>query len=231
MTESPKTQRDEDRTDSDEGQGDEDFIDRAIDWFFGTRALAIWTLVFGCFFIAELSFHGSRHPVALLGSLIPFTLFSILLVHDLDVLTASSRRETWDNFFKVLNATRLSLPLLLGWVTVLVVELAVRSTRAAPAFYETVAQVIPVVALVMAVEGRLYAAARQRRPFRPAVTVMWGFLAMAVGETVALYAIAVQRSNQYSLPLVSGALVAGFASILFLALLGPMEIPASQSDA
>jgi hypothetical protein len=119
--------------------------------------------------------------------------------------------------------TRFSVPPLVGTLGFLVLQLTggLDPKPASQAFYETVAQVIPVVALVLAVEGRFHVAARGQWPFRAVVGIMWAFIAMGAAEVVALHAIAVGRSNRFDLPFVGAALITGFTSILLLVLLGP----------
>jgi hypothetical protein len=197
-----------------------DLSDRVIDWFFGSWALLIWSLIWGAFLVTELIVDGTSDPPAIVAAAVPFTIFFSLLVINIGLLTGfwGAPRQT---FFRYLTAVRFSLPLLIGWVGFLTLDLTSGSDRVSQAFYETVAQVIPVIALVLAVEGRFYVAAHGKWPVRAVFGMLLAFLAMGAGELIALHAVAVESSNRYDMPFVGATLITGFVSILLLVLLGP----------
>jgi hypothetical protein len=206
-----------------------DRFDRVIDWFFSTRALAIWSFVYAAVLVADLSLEGTKNPLFIVAATVPFCILFSLLLFDLAVRTGFIRKPR-ETTFKLLEAVRFTFPVLVGWLALGTLALTTYSKHASQAFYETVAQVIPVMALVLAVEGRFYTAARKDWPFRWILSWMVAFLAMGLGELVSLLAIASERSRQLDLPIVGATLVTGFVAILFLARLGPIEVTEQREE-
>jgi hypothetical protein len=63
-----------------------DLMDRLIDFFFSTRALFIWTFIYG-FLVAELALHGTRHPLPIAMAGVLFLIFLSVLVFDIGLRT------------------------------------------------------------------------------------------------------------------------------------------------
>lgn len=114
-----------------------------------------------------------------------------------------------------------------------VLAMVVVDGHASIAYYEAVAQIIPIIILALAIELRYFAPGREvpeaLRPYmrRPQVARALGFvyaaltlLALIASEAMSLWAIAAERSDQFKLSLTTAGLTAG-AVALVLALLLP----------
>ena len=111
--------------------------------------------------------------------------------------------------------------------------LAVVDGHASIAYYEAVAQIIPIVILALAIELRYFAPGREvpepLRPYmqRPEMARALGFayaaatlLALVASEAISLWAIAAGSADQFKLSLTTAGLTAG-AVALVLAILLP----------
>ncbi|HEX8689420.1 MAG TPA: hypothetical protein VF729_04170 [Solirubrobacterales bacterium] len=135
-----------------------------------------------------------------------------------------------------LATTAFVLPLVAFGLAMALVE-----GHASIAYYEAVAQIIPIVILALAIELRYFAPGREvpepLRPFlrRPELARAIGFLyaavtllALVVSEAVSLWAIAADSSSQLQLSVTTAGLTAG-AVALVVAILMPAPGDASSS--
>lgn len=112
--------------------------------------------------------------------------------------------------------------------------------EASVAYYETVAQIIPIVVLTLAIELRYFAPERevpeQLRPFvrRPDVARALGvlyaaatLLALVVGEAVSLWAIAAESSDRLRLGLTTAGLTSGAVALVLAILLASSDANSS----
>jgi hypothetical protein len=111
--------------------------------------------------------------------------------------------------------------------------LALIDGKASIAYYEAVAQIVPIVILALAIELRYFAPGREvpeaLRPYlrRPELARALGFvyaavtlLALVASEAMSLWAVAAESSDQFKLSLTTAGLTAG-AVALVLAILLP----------
>lgn len=98
-------------------------------------------------------------------------------------------------------------------------------------FYGAASQIIPVLLLVLAVEGRAFVLAQrqrltsemvnQRREQQAAALFSIGMLtALGLGEAASLHALATERPFAVSYGITTGALISGFLGLFAFALLG-----------
>jgi hypothetical protein len=173
----------------------------------------------------ELYLYGTSEPWAI--ALIAAFLLPFAFVQYANLSRLTVHPSLWRFLLRALGRLRFSFPLAAGAAA----ALAIGEPKALPsmAFFEAAAQLIPLLALVLAVEGRAYAFGRSESPGRLAL-VLYTFAAMGIGELFCLRALAFQKVGDHDFALVSGVLVTTFISILFLALLGPVEVKNDASE-
>jgi hypothetical protein len=175
-------------------------------------------VVFGTALVAELLEYGASEPwiLALLG----VVLVPVVLIQYVNLVTLLGRPRLWKFLLYWLGIFRLSIPALGAVVAITVIGESKRPPSVA--FFGASAQLIPFLAIILAVEGRTYSIARTRSPGR-LLLVINTFIGMAIGEFICLRVLARQHVERYDLAIVSGVLVAVFLSILLIALLGPFD--------
>jgi hypothetical protein len=181
--------------------------------------------VFGVALAAELHSHGTQHPYAIV--LISVFLVPFVVVQWSNFLALTARPSLWRFLLRWLDRLRFSVPLAAGAAAGMAIGES--SDRPAVGFFEASAQLIPLLALVLAVEGRTYALRSGETPGR-LILVVYTFAAMGVAEFICLRILAQQEVGRYDLSIVGAVLVTVFVSILLLALLGPIEPARDDSD-
>jgi hypothetical protein len=176
--------------------------------------------------VAEIALHGFSEPgwLALAFVIALPGLFFVVVA----TLALASWQTPWRVLFRGLEALRFSIPFGGGLVVRGVIQAQV-NTPAHIAFYEAAAQLIPVLALVFAVEGRISAATRGARPSLGVLAAV-AFGVMAWGEYVSLRVLASGHSTAHDVSLVGWALATAAFYIIVLAIIGPMKDPEPRSS-
>jgi hypothetical protein len=156
--------------------------------------------------------YGVPHPWLIL--IVAFLLMPLVGLHTLNLMTALSKTAvlTW------MERVRFSIPVFFGWVAGVWIWLAAEPPSVA--FFDACAQLIPVLVLVLAIEGRFFAGPRFRAPL-----VLVTVAVLGVAEFFSLRAIATERTSIDVFSFVGGALVVAFVSVTLLAILGPLDAP------
>jgi hypothetical protein len=138
-------------------------------------------------------------------------------------LALISWQTPWRALYRGLEAFRFTIPFGAGLVVRGVIQAQVNAP-AHIAFYVAAAQLIPVLALVFAVEGRISAATRGARPSLGLLAAV-AFGVMAWGEYVSLRVLASGHSTAHDVSLVGWALATAAFYIIVLAIIGPIKDP------
>ena len=178
---------------------------------------AIMTFLVGVIF-AELVLHDGRHIYVYVVAAV--LLFPFVSIHVGNFMRLTAHPALWRFLLVWLTRLRLSIPLTFGSWAGIVIAMEAEGTPKI-AFFNLCAQIIPVLALVLAIEGRFFRVGFGKAPGR-LVLLLYTFAAMAYGEYVSLHAVAYETIGKYDLPTVSAVLITAFTALALLALLGPM---------
>lgn len=185
-------------------------------WFKALRlqlAFLLGAAIIGALFLGK--------PLLWAAALLAYLLLGLVL----DVAFVSAYRQwplkAWSDF---LDQIRLALPLGAFVVTLLLVS-SLGSREGSATFHEAGAQIIPILLLALALEGRTFQVARFRDPTELfAAFIVLGFL--AVGEYCALRAV--YSGQPASGDVVAAAIAAGFVGVAVLALSGGPPPPSDE---
>lgn len=174
---------------------------------------------FGSALALELYIYGTSEPWVIAPIAVILLPFVFLQYLNLTRLTGDP--SLWRFLLAFLGRVRFSVPLIAGAAA----GLAIGEPSSPPSilFFEAAAQLIALLALVLAVEARAYALGSSENPGR-LVLVLYTFAAMGVGEFFCLRVLAFQKVGEHDLALVGGVFVTTFVSILVQALLGPVKV-------
>jgi hypothetical protein len=137
--------------------------------------------------------------------------------------------EPWLTFYRVLDSIRISLSVGAGVATFAYIQ-STGGGHGSTDFYRAAGDLVALLAIAIAVEARLSAAARERVP-SIGILVLAGFALIGYGEYTCLHVLAGHVPTRYEFAVVSGVLVGMGVALALLAVIGPSPFTRSPSAA